>query len=108
MERPALPLHRWKQDTSKLARTFIDLEFKAIVTCIDTEALNKSFAKREFDFDFLSALPSSVDPCGENREFHTFVYDGPVFQRGIDFDVGKIVLRENRFCFCDLIPREAA
>jgi len=97
----------WKLDTAKLARKFIYLEFKAMVTCVDTEALNKSFAGREFDLDFLSALPSSVDPCGENGEFHTFVYDGPMFQRRIDFDVGRIVLREHRFCFCDLVPREA-
>jgi uncharacterized protein (TIGR00290 family) len=96
----------WRQDTAKLARTFIDLEFKAIITCVDTKALSKSFAGREFDLDLLLTLPSSVDPCGENGEFHTFVYDSPMFQRGIDFDVGKIVLRENRFCFCDLIPRE--
>jgi len=95
----------WKQDTALLARKFIDLGFRAVITCVDTDKLSRSFAGKEFDLAFLSALPSTVDQCGENGEFHTFVYDGPIFRKRIDFDRGDVVLRDNRFCFCDLVPR---
>lgn len=94
----------WGRDTGELARTFIQLAFKAIVTCVDTEALDGSFAGMEFDEQFLAALPRTVDPGGENGEFHTFVYDGPPFRRAVAFARGEVVLRDNRFCFCDLVP----
>ncbi|OGL38976.1 MAG: ATP-binding protein [Candidatus Schekmanbacteria bacterium RIFCSPHIGHO2_02_FULL_38_11] len=96
----------WKQDTTKLADKFIDSGFKAVITCVDTNVFDKGFAGRIFDRQFLSDLPSNVDPCGENGEFHTFVFDGPIFRRKILFNIGEIVLRENRFYFCDLIPVE--
>ncbi|MBI1743433.1 hypothetical protein HYR54_10275 [Candidatus Acetothermia bacterium] len=57
------------------------------------------------EIKFLSALPSSVDPCGENGEFHSFVFDGPIFQKPIQFEKGEIVLRDSRFYYCDLIPK---
>jgi len=94
----------WKKDTTELAHTFIDLEFKAIITCVDSNALDERFVGKIYDRQFLSELPSSVDPCGENGEFHSFVYDGPIFRKRIAFTVGDIVLRDNRFYFCDLIP----
>jgi len=94
----------WKRDTRQLARTFIDLGFKAVITMVDSNFLGKDFAGRTFDAQFLSDLPSNVDPCGENGEFHTFVYDGPMFHEKILFTKGEIVLRENRFYYCDLIP----
>jgi uncharacterized protein (TIGR00290 family) len=94
----------WKRDTTELAHTFIDLGFKAVVTCVDSKVLDKIFAGRVFDRQFLSELPSTVDPCGENGEFHSFVYDGPIFRERIAFRFGDIVLRDNRFYFCDLIP----
>jgi uncharacterized protein (TIGR00290 family) len=94
----------WKRDTTELAHTFIDLGFKAVVTCVDSNILDKKFVGRVFDGQFLSELPSTVDPCGENGEFHSFVYDGPIFRERIAFRVGDIVLRDNRFYFCDLIP----
>jgi len=94
----------WKRDTTELAHTFIDLGFKAVVTCVDSNVLDKKFVGRVFDGQFLSELPSTVDPCGENGEFHSFVYDGPIFRERIAFTVGDIVLRDNRFYFCDLIP----
>ena len=94
----------WKRDTTELAKTFIDLGFKAIITCVDSEKLDRSFAGRDFDRQFLSDLPSHIDPCGENGEFHTFVTDGPIFQSAISCQKGDIVLRDNRFYFCDLIP----
>jgi len=94
----------WKRDTTELAETFIDLGFKAIITCIDSKLLDKKFVGREFDQQFLSDLPSNIDPCGENGEFHSFVYDGPIFRHQIACRKGDIVLRDSRFYFCDLIP----
>jgi len=94
----------WKKDTTKLAHTFIDLGFKTIIACVDTNFLDKIFIGRTFNKEFLAELPANIDPCGENGEFHSFVYDGPIFKKRIAHDIGKIVLRENRFCYCDLIP----
>jgi uncharacterized protein (TIGR00290 family) len=97
----------WKRDTAELARTFIDLGFKAVITCVDSNVLDGKFAGGYFDNRFLSELPGNVDPCGENGEFHSFVYDGPLFQERIRFRRGKVVLRDNRFYFCDLVPVRA-
>jgi len=94
----------WKRDTIELAHTFIELGFKAVITCVDSQFLDGKFAGRYFDNEFLFELPPKVDPCGENGEFHTFVYDGPIFRERIRFRRGKIVLRDNRFYFRDLIP----
>lgn len=94
----------WKKDTRELAHSLIALGFKAVTTCVDTNALDKRFVGRLIDEQFLSELPKMVDPCGENGEYHSFVYDGPIFKKRISYAVGEIVLRENRFCYCDLIP----
>ena len=94
----------WKKDTVELSHEFIDLGFKAIVTCIDSNVLDKAFAGRLFDRQLLSDFPSTIDPCGENGEFHTFVYDGPIFQKRVSHLKGEVVLRENRYWYCDLIP----
>jgi uncharacterized protein (TIGR00290 family) len=94
----------WKRNTTELAHTFIDLDFKAVITCVDSNVLEGKFVGRYFDKEFLSELPPQVDPCGENGEFHSFVYDGPIFRERIRFRRGKIVLRDNRFYFRDLIP----
>jgi len=94
----------WKRDTKDLARTFINLGFKAIITSVDSNVLGKDFAGREYDEKFLSDLPANVDPCGENGEFHSFVYDGPIFRERVLFTKGEIVLRDNRFYYCDLVP----
>lgn len=93
----------WDRDTCELANAFIDLGFKAIITCVDTELLAREFSGRLFDKQFLSDLPAGVDPCGENGEFHSFVFDGPIFNRAIRFNKGETVLRDNRFCYCDLV-----
>ena len=95
----------WKQDTTELAHKFIDLGFKAVITCVDSNSIDGKFAGRYFDNQFLSELPATADPCGENGEFHSFVYDGPIFRERIRFRRGKVVLRDNRFYFCDLVPR---
>jgi uncharacterized protein (TIGR00290 family) len=94
----------WKRDTRQLARTFIDLGFKAVITVVDSKVLAKEFVGREYDAQFLASLPANVDACGENGEFHSFVYDGPIFSEKIFFTKGEIVLRENRFYYCDLVP----
>ena len=93
----------WKRNTTELAHTFVDLGFKAVITCVDSKFLDKGFVGRLFDEQFLSELPSNVDPCGENGEFHSFVYDGPIFREKVLYKLGDIVLRDNRFYFCDLI-----
>ena len=101
--RAVFPL--WGRDTLKLAHTFIDLGFEAIITCVDSKALDKRFVGRLFGVQFLSDLPSTVDPCGENGEYHSFVYDGPIFRNKVEHTVGEVVLRDNRFYYCDLVPR---
>jgi len=98
----------WKINTTELAHTFIKLGFKAVITCVDSNVLDKKFVGRDFDEQFLSALPSSVDPCGENGEFHSFVYDGPIFRCSVPHTAGEVVLREKRFYYCDLMPFENA
>jgi len=94
----------WKRDTTELAHEFIDLGFKAVITCVDSNVLDKIFIGRLFDEQFLSELPANVDPCGENGEFHSFVYDGPIFQKKVSYVKGEVVLRDSRFWYCDLIP----
>lgn len=96
----------WQIDTKELAERFIDLGYKAIITCIDSEVLDKEFVGRLYNKDFLRDLPPNVDPCGENGEFHSFVFKGPIFQKTIEFTKGEIVLREKRFYFCDLNPMD--
>lgn len=91
----------WKRDTRELATTFLQLGFKAAVACIDTQVLDSSFAGRMIDADFLRDLPGGIDPCGENGEFHSFVFDGPIFRRPVPITVGEKVMRDERFCFCD-------
>ena len=94
----------WKKNTQELACQFIELGFKAVIICIDSQNLDKKFVGRYFGRQFLSDLPANVDPCGENGEFHSFVFDGPIFKKSISFKIGDIVLRKKRFYFCDLIP----
>jgi uncharacterized protein (TIGR00290 family) len=94
----------WNRDTTELAQSFVDAGFKAVVTCVDSNVLDGAFVGREFDGQFLSDLPATVDPCGENGEFHSFVYDGPIFRTPIVYEKGEIVLRDGRFWYCDLIP----
>ena len=93
----------WQRPTPLLAREFLDLGFRAVLCCVDTQALPGDFAGREYDTALLSDLPASVDPCGENGEFHTFVYAGPLFKTSIAFQRGEVVLREGRFSYCDLV-----
>lgn len=94
----------WGKNTRELVGKILSLGFDAVVTCVDSQFLDKTFVGRQFDKQFLSALPATVDSCGENGEFHSFVYNGPIFRYCIEHRKGEIVLRNNRFYFCDLIP----
>jgi uncharacterized protein (TIGR00290 family) len=92
----------WGEDTKALATRFRRLGYRAVLTCVDTHAIDSRFAGRPYDQDLLAELPPSADPCGENGEFHTFVYDGPLFIRPVAHRLGEVVLRDERFAFCDL------
>jgi len=94
----------WSRPTPELAREFIGRGFRAVLCCVDTQALDGSFAGRAYDESLLAELPTTVDPCGENGEFHTFVADGPDFATPIRYELGERTLRDERFMFCDLVP----
>ena len=91
--KPVFPL--WKRPTDELAANFIDLGFKAIIVSCEASKLDSSFCGRAFDQEFLNDLPDTVDPCGENGEFHTFCYDGPIFKHPVEFD--RLELRSITF-----------
>jgi uncharacterized protein (TIGR00290 family) len=95
----------WKKDTAELARRFIGLGYKAVITCVDGYEMDEEYVGCEYDEKFLKSLPQSVDPCGENGEFHTFVYDGPLFKERIKIEKGEITSKDGRFVFCDLMPK---
>lgn len=124
----------WKIPTGQLIQEFISLGFKTVVTCINDQFLNKDFAGRIINQGFLNDLPENVDPCGENGEFHTFVFEGPIFKKPIGFKVGDKVYKKYEpatqdksdtsydcgadeeavekpfnagFWYCDLIPDES-
>ena len=99
--RPLFPV--WKIPTNELALELIRAGVKAKVTCIDPAKLDASYAGREYDGEFLNSLPPGIDPCGENGEFHTFVYDAPVFSSEIRVQVGEKVARDG-FVFADVKP----
>ncbi len=96
---PTFPL--WERDTTVLAREFVEAGFEAWVSCVDTTQASAELAGRRFDAAFLDSLPPSVDPCGENGEFHTCVVDGPIFARRIPIAVGARITRDDRFEYCD-------
>lgn len=83
----------WKTDTAELVHALIDLGFRSIIVCVNEKYLNKSFCGRIIDLDFINDLPPAVDPCGENGEFHSFVFDGPVFTKPIAFTKGELVYK---------------
>ncbi|AIM59108.1 ATP-binding domain-containing protein [Cellulophaga lytica] len=116
----------WKQDTKVLLKELVQLGFKAITVCVNAKLLDESFVGREVDESFFNDLPENVDPCGENGEFHTFVYDGPIFKQPVPFTVGEKVKKgyapttnkddncfkkdedttwDTSFWYCDLLPK---
>ena len=92
----------WRRDTRELIRSFHADQFRAVAVCVDSKVLDPSFAGRELDESFFRDLPSHADPCGENGEFHSFVFDGPIFQSPILVRAGEIVNRDG-FVFCDIL-----
>jgi uncharacterized protein (TIGR00290 family) len=110
----------WKRDTKELINEFLDLGFKTIVVCANSKYFNEDFVGTVIDKNFIDNLPEGVDPCGENGEFHTFCFDGPIFKNPIPFTLGEKVYREydnpntedDSICkndkygvwYCDLIP----
>jgi uncharacterized protein (TIGR00290 family) len=96
----------WKVDTRELAARFVADGFRAVTACVDPRKLDASFAGRELDQAFFRDLPAGVDPCGENGEFHTFVFDGPIFRAAIPVMVGPVVERDS-FVFCDIQAAES-
>lgn len=93
----------WEIPTTNLALEFIRNGFKAVITCVDTKVLPEDFSGRKYDLNFLGDLPLNVDPCGENGEFHTFVFDGPIFSYPVKWITGDKVIRYERFCYTDLL-----
>ena len=96
----------WKRDPRELIREFHAAQFRSVAVCIDSRVLDPTFAGRELDTSFFDDLPPGVDPCGENGEFHTFAFDGPIFSRPVDFTLGEVVRRDS-FVFRDLLPGKA-
>ncbi|HRP53625.1 MAG TPA: diphthine--ammonia ligase [Fluviicola sp.] len=100
----------WKRDTREIVNEFIQLGFKSVVTCVNEKYLDSSFVGRTIDASFLADLPPNVDPCGENGEYHSFVFDGPIFKQEISYQLGEKIHRtyqtkedEFGFWFCDLL-----
>jgi uncharacterized protein (TIGR00290 family) len=100
----------WNKKTNYIARKIIESGFKAIVVCVDLQKMDKSYCGREYNYEFIKSLPQGIDPCGENGEFHTFCYAGPVFKEKINFKKGKIVIKKYassgkifKFAFQELI-----
>jgi uncharacterized protein (TIGR00290 family) len=91
----------WGRDTRRLAREFVQSGYRAVLTCVDTTQLGAEFAGRDFDDQLLTELPAGVDPCGELGEFHTCVYDGPMFDHALVLESGQRLRRDERFEYCD-------
>ncbi|HVB56819.1 MAG TPA: hypothetical protein VNE63_10365 [Candidatus Acidoferrales bacterium] len=102
---PAFPL--WGKDTRRLAGEMLAGGISGYLTCVDPRQLDRSFAGRRFDAELLAELPRTVDPCGENGEFHTFASEGPMFRQKISVAMGEIVERDS-FVFADLLPAASA
>ncbi len=98
---PLFPL--WGRDTGKLANEIINAGIKARITCLDPSKIQPDLAGMEYDSGLLESLPETADKCGENGEFHTFVYGSPMFATDLKIKTGKTVKRDG-FVFTDLIP----
>jgi uncharacterized protein (TIGR00290 family) len=98
---PVYPL--FGSDTNELANEMLAGGLRATLCCVDTQQLDAGYAGREFDAVLLAELPTNIDPCGENGEFHTCVHAGPMFARPLNLIRGETVLRDERFAFCDLL-----
>ena len=93
----------WQRDSRELVETFVTLGFQAIVCCVEGAKLDGSFVGRPLDLSFVADLPPGIDPAGENGEYHSYVYDGPIFRSAVPFETGITVCRDNRH-YIDLVP----
>ncbi len=93
----------WGRNSTGLIHELLDLDFKAVISCVDGRVLGKEFTGRMIDDSFLSVLPPNIDPCGENGEYHSFVFEGPIFKNRLAIRTGEVVKRDS-FYFCDLLP----
>jgi uncharacterized protein (TIGR00290 family) len=96
----------WDLDTQDLLANFIRLGFKAVITSVDSVLLNRDYLGTLIDAQFSESLPEGVDPCGEQGEYHTFVFDGPIFQMPIQYTMGEVKTLENRYFYCDLLTND--
>lgn len=96
----------WHRDTAQLARDVIAMGFRAYLSCVEGK-VGAGFVGRAFDRSLLDDLPQGIDPCGEYGEFHTFVYDGPIFRKPVTVQVGDVVMRDGRY-YADLVPEGTA
>ncbi len=102
----------WKRDTRELLEEFFELGFRAVIVCINNSKLDASFLGKELSLELIDQFPKDVDPCGENGEFHTFCFDGPIFEKLIEFEIGEKVFKTYnnpsdknntiKFGFCDI------
>jgi uncharacterized protein (TIGR00290 family) len=105
--KPIFPL--WGEGTTNVIERFISLGYKTIITCVDLTRLSEEFSGKVIDYHLLNDLPKEVDPCGENGEYHSFVFDGPIFKNPIQFSIGEkkltadVYTGETRFCYTDLV-----
>ncbi|MDD5069510.1 MAG: adenine nucleotide alpha hydrolase [Candidatus Omnitrophica bacterium] len=93
----------WNRNTSELITDFLKDGFKAVLTCVDTEQLSAEFCGRELNAALIKSFPETADPCGEKGEFHSFIFDGPIFKEPISYFCGEKTLRDKRFLFTDLV-----
>ena len=100
--KPIFPI--WGIPTDVLSREMIRSGLRTVITCINPKQTPSEFIGKEFDDDFLDSLPNNIDPCGENGEFHSFVFDGPMFKNKIEILIGDIVHRDD-FLFVDILPK---
>lgn len=108
---PIFPI--WKKDTKALLQEFLELGFKAVIVCINNSKLDASFLGKELSLELMDQFPIDVDPCGENGEFHTFCFDGPIFNQPVAFELGERIFKSYdspsdasksiQFGFCDLL-----
>jgi diphthamide synthase (EF-2-diphthine--ammonia ligase) len=96
----------WGRDTRQLVADFVAAGFRAVLCCVEGAKLDESFVGRELDLALLDDLPSGVDPCGENGEYHSFVFAGPIFRRPLEVDLEERVTRDNRH-YIDLVQASA-
>lgn len=104
---PLFPIWSGASETAALARGMQSAGLRAVITCVDPRALDVSYVGRQFDEELLDSLPPGVDPCGENGEFHSFCYAGPMFNAPIEVETGEVVSRDG-FHFIDVLPRPTA